>query len=87
MTDSPQHGPVHQPGPGAGARTPPLQVDQSEPPAHCFFPVFQHAPRDVDVQNLPPLRGWPFGPTLDPDAYPGAPNNRAKKIKEQGTAG
>jgi len=53
----------------------------------AFLSVFQHAPRGVDLHDLRPLRGRPFGPILDPDAYPGAPNNRTEKIKERGTRG
>ena len=30
------------------------------------------APCGVDVKDLRPLRGRPFGPIPDPDAYPGA---------------
>ena len=48
-----------------------------------FLSVFQHAPRGVDVQDLRPLRGRPCGPILDPDAYPGAPNSRTKKVKNE----
>jgi hypothetical protein len=63
------------------------QADHVGAAEHRFFPVFQHAPRGVGVQDLRPLRGRPSGPILDLDTYPGAPNNPTKKIKQQGTAG
>ena len=44
-----------------------------------FLRVFQHAPGGVDVQDLRPLRGRPYGPIPDTDAYPGAPTNPQKK--------
>jgi hypothetical protein len=87
MTDSPHAGPVHQAGTRRWSthRYPPEPISRSRP--RTFFPVFQHAPRGVDVQDLRPLRGRPYGPILDPDAYPGAPNSRTKKIKERRTRG
>jgi len=45
-----------------------------------FLPRLQHAPRGVDIQDLRPLRGRPYGPIPDTDAYPGAPTNPQKKL-------
>jgi hypothetical protein len=81
MTDSP-HGacpPSRNPALEQHAPLSPEPISGSRP--EHFFPVLQHAPRGVDVQDLRPLRGRPCGPILDPDAYPGAPNCRTKKVK------
>ena len=47
-----------------------------------FLPRLQHAPRGVDIQDLRPLRGRPYGPIPDTDAYPGAPTDDQKKIQQ-----
>ena len=39
----------------------------------------QRAPRGVDVKDLRPLRGRPFGPIPDPDASLGAAQQQAKR--------
>jgi hypothetical protein len=66
---------AHQPRPSTiGSRT-------------AFFSAFQHAPGDVDVQDLRPLRGRPYGPIPDTDAYPGAPIDAQKKIQQHGQGG
>jgi hypothetical protein len=75
-----------KPEPRHWSTHPTPHTEQPEPPEQRSS-VFQHAPRGVDVQDLRPLRGRPFGPILDPDAYPGAPKHRTKKIKERGTRG
>ena len=46
-----------------------------------------HAPGDVDVQDLRPLRGRPYGPIPDTDAYPGAPIDAQKKIQQHEQGG
>ena len=38
-------------------------------------------PLGVDVQDLRPLRGRPYGPIPDTDAYRGAPIDPHKKIQ------
>ena len=52
-----------------------------------LFCVFQHATGGVDVQDLRPLRGRPYGPIPDIDAYPDAPTDDQKKIKQHEQAG
>ena len=57
----------------------PIRRASSEPPTSSR--LFQHAPGGVDVQDLRPLRGRPYGPIPDTDAYPSAPIDPPKKIK------
>ena len=81
MTDTPIRG-------CPAIRTPVMEYAPNPPPPSLrsrrllsFFRVFQHAPVGVDVQDLRPLRGRPCGPIPDTDAYPGAPIDPHKKIK------
>ena len=80
MTDTPIRG-------CPAIRTPVMEHAPNPPPPSLrsrrllsFFRVFQHAPVGVDVQDLRPLRGRPYGPIPDTDAYPGAPTNPQKKL-------
>jgi hypothetical protein len=82
MTDTPP-GLSRHPDTGHGARTQPPIRRSSEPPTFSFLPRLQHAPRGVDIQDLRPLRGRPYGPIPDTDAYPGAPTNPQKKLNPQ----
>jgi len=63
-----EHAPNHPSAEDLRSRRPPL------------LPRLQHAPRGVDIQDLRPLRGRPYGPIPDTDAYPGAPTNPQKKL-------
>ena len=80
MTDTPP-GAVPLSGHRSWSTHTTLSPGSSEPPTSSFFRVFQHAPGGVDVQDLRPLRGRPCGPIPDTDAYPGAPTDSQKKIK------
>jgi hypothetical protein len=80
MTDSP-HGACPPTGPPALEHAPDPYPGRKGAPRQLLLRLEQRAPRGVDVQDLRPLRGRPCGPILDPDAYPGAPNSRTKKVK------
>ena len=69
MSDSPHPGPVHQPGTPTLEHAPDHRdrEEQQELVANRLPPQ-QRAPSGVDVKDLRPLRGRPFGPIPDPDA-------------------
>jgi hypothetical protein len=79
MSDSPDPGPVHQPGTPTLEHAPDHRnrEEQQELVANRLPPQ-QRAPSGVDVKDLRPLRGRPFGPIPDPDASP----RRAREQEE-----
>ena len=84
MTDSPLTGPVHQPGrrhwsthPTSNHRT-----DRSCTDTNLLRPE-QRAPPGVDVKDLRPLRGRPYGSIPDPDASPRRAHKQAENPQEK----
>jgi hypothetical protein len=81
MTDSPHPGGLSTSRgkpPGNGAHTPNPDPTTGSSTTTLLRPE-QRAPRGVDVKDLRPLRGRPFGPIPDPDASLGAAQQQAKR--------
>jgi hypothetical protein len=82
MTDSPTKACPH-PGKPDWSTHPTTQDNPEEHPPHSFLRREQHAPNDVGVKDLRPLRGRPTGPILDPDALTRRAQNLTEKTKER----
>ncbi|MDQ2709636.1 MAG: hypothetical protein M3Z25_19310 [Actinomycetota bacterium] len=86
MTDSPTRGLSTSRDTGTGARQQ-IPSHQHRSRRTHLLRCEQHAPSGVEVKNLRPLRGRPFGPIPDLDAYlvatKGHAENDKKKIRNK----